>query len=583
MPDSGQAGPSRQIGEPAPEPLRVAPPGPRPGADPAEVVGGFLRAGAASDADQVVARSFLVGAAITGWRPAQGVLVYPDDAWVKVAVRGKTSPVRVDVQTPVQATIDAQGRYAQAPPGTTAHATFTVLRTAGTWRVSAVDEAFGSWLPTFALDRTTSALPVTYIAADSMTLVPDLRWFAGPRQGLATALVRQLLSGPPAYLGSAVRTGFPRGTALAVDAVPTTDGVAQVDLSAQALAATPEMRSMMWAQLVSTLGRLQSVTDVQLTVGGAPFQVPGVTSTSVYGDTRFQDDVPVRADPLVLTGDRLDRVDPVGGGLSPGAARLANGTQLQAVSVGPGGSPVVGVGAPTGGHGSGRTQLLRLRAGSPPAVLLDGTSLVDPVVDMTGALWSADLALPGQLQVVPAAAVRAAPPAAPTATTRTATPAPASATVAAATQLRPAWLAGRTIRSFDVSRDGTRLAVVSSGPGGVRRVDVAGVVRGVAGRPLALAPRLQVGLALTDVIDVAWVDRSTLAVLGRSGRTPTRPFEVVIGGPATPLPRVAGAVSLAAGDGPRAIYVVTAAGRVVARSGAGWVDVGPGRSVSIGQ
>lgn len=555
MPESGQAGPGREVGEVVPE-LLVAPAGPRPGAGPAEIVGGFLRAGAASDIDHAVARSFLTGPVVRSWSPSHDVVIFPDDSSLQVTVRGERSPVRVDVRTPVQATIDAQGRYTEAAPGTTAHAVFTVVQTADGWRVSVLDAAFGSWLPRYELDRTYSALQVAFVATGTHNLVPDVRWFPGPRPGLATALIRQLLLGPPRYLARAVTTGFPPGTTLAVDAVPTTDGVAQVDLSSQALSATPTMRQMMWAQLASTLRRLPTVADLQLTAAGAPFKVPGVTGTSVYGDFGFRDDVRVTGEPVILTGDRLAWVDPVSGLLSGAGPRLPSGEGLRAVSVGAQATVVVGV------DGAGR-RALRLRPGS-RTVLLTGTSWVRPVIDSTGALWEADTAQPGRLFVLGSAALHAPGP------------------TGAAVQLAPTWLARRTVRSVDVSRDGSRVVVVSTGADGVGRADVAGIVRRPDGEPAALAAPLEVARSLREVDDAVWADRTALVVLGRRPTDPVATaYEVVVGGASSALPPVKGAVSVAAGDGLRAVYVVTSSGEVLGRSGVGWAKVGPGRSVSV--
>lgn len=557
MPNSGPAGPGREVGEVVPE-LLVAPAGPRPGAGPAEVVAGFLRAGAASDVDHAVARSFLAGSVARSWSPTHDIVVFPDDSSLKVTARGERSPVRVDVSTPVQATIDAQGRYTEAAPGTSARAVFTVVEARGAWRISELDSAFGSWLPRYELDRTYSALQVPFVATGTHNLVPDVRWFPGPRPGLATALVRQLLLGPPRYLAGAVSTGFPPGTTLAVDAVPTTDGVAQVDLSAQALGATPAMRQLMWAQLASTLRRLPTVADLQLTVAGAPFKVPGVTGNSVYGDIGFRDDVRVTGEPVVLTDDRLAWVDPVTGRLSSAGPKLPPAQGLRSVSVGAQAAVVVGV------DDAGR-RVLRLRPGPGRVVLLTGTSWVRPVIDSTGALWEADASQPGRLSVLGSAALSAPRP-------------------GGVIALAPAWLARRTIRSVDVSRDGSRLVVVSVGRDGAARADVAGIVRRPDGDPVALASPREVARSLSHVEDAVWADRTALVVLGRRPTDKvTTVYQVVVGGASTALPPVKGAVAVAAGDGLRAVYVITSSGQVLGRSGVGWAGVGPGRSVSVAQ
>lgn len=556
LPDSGQAAPGR---DPDPQPergLRVAPLGPRPGADPVETVAGFLRAGAASDDAEVVARSFLTPTAAAGWRPPEQVIVYPDDRVLGLRVMGTGSSVQVRVSAPVTATIDERGRYAEAVPGTTAKATFGLVRTARGWRVSRVDDPFGAWLPTYALPRSFSAYPVTFVAAGTNTLVPDLRWVPGPGPSLATGLLRQLLAGPPDYLQGAVETGFPVGTTLAVDAVPTRGGVAQVELSERALAATPAQRRMLWAQITSTLRRLPSVSQVELSVDGAPFDVPGIDDTSVYADTAFREDVRVGGAAMVLSGSRLLRVEPATGKLAREGTALPGGAEVGQLAMGPGGGPVVAT------DRAGR-RLLWLTAAESTA-LLTGRELAPPAVDRTGAVWTADRAVPGRLLVI--AAGQLAKPR------------------VAATTIEPAWLTGRTVTALDVSRDGSRAVVVSADAKGGQRVDVAGVVRGVAAAPVSLARPQAVARALAQVTDVTWASAGALVVLGRAaGAKVTRAHQVEVGGPSSPLPEVRDPVSVAAGDGTRALYVTTAAGTVLARSGSGWVLIGPGRSVTVPQ
>ena len=115
-----------------------------------------------------------------------------------------------------------------------------------------------------------------------------------------------------------------------------------------------------------------------------------------------------------------------------------------------------------------------------------------------------------------------------------------------------------------------------------RRVDVAGVVRDRSGRPLRLSSTsLAVAQSLDDVRDVAWADRGTLVVLARRGTGPLRPFSASVGGVATALPEVRGAVSVAAGDGLRAVYLTTGSGQVLARSGSGWRVLGTGSAVTV--
>lgn len=564
LPDSGPAGPGRDVAEAPVEPLRVAPAGPRPGAGPQEVVSGFLGAGAGFDDDHAVARSFLAGAAVSSWTPGQKVIVFPDDASLSMAVHGDTSPLQVDVRAPVSATIDSQGRFVQATPGSQAHAVFTLSKDSGQWRISVVDESFGLWLPQYELDRAFSPLRLYFVATGMKALVPDLRWVPGPRPALATALVRQLIAGPPDYLRGAVSSGIPVGTRLAVEAVPTTDGIAQVDLTSTALDASPEQRVALWAQLTATLRQLPSVSGVHITVNGAAFAIPGVGGAAVQDDQGYRDDVRVTGAPIVLSGERLLRVDVGTGTVDERASGSSSGlppaTGVRSVSASP--QATFAVGVSTAG-----TRLLRLRSDGTALVLATGTALVDPTVDARGWTWTADLAAPGRLTVVapvPGADPVALPP-------------------GARRVVEVPWLMGRTVRALDVSRDGARIAVVSTDRDGSVRLDVGGIVRDDTGQPIRLASNLVVGRSLRRPTDVAWGDRTSLVVLALDAKGVVTPYEVVVGGTATALAPAPQVLRVAVGDGLRAVYLTTSTGTVLVRSGDGWRTVGQGRGVTVPQ
>ncbi|WP_460447773.1 LpqB family beta-propeller domain-containing protein, partial [Angustibacter aerolatus] len=556
LPDSGPAGAGVPVDEAAVEPLQAAPQGPRPGAEPDEVVGGFLRAGAGFDNDHAVAREFLAGSVDRSWRPEQATVVYADDTSLTVQRRPGSQPdgsVRVEVRAPVSAVIDDQGAYVQARPGQRAVASFDLQRRDGQWRVSRLDAGFGLWLPRYEVDRAYSPVRLSYVAAGTRVLVPDLRWFGGPRAGLATLMVRQLLTGPPAWLRSALVSGAPRGTRLSVDAVPVTDGVAQVDLTAEVLTASPQQRQQLWAQLVSTLGQLPGVVDVRLTSGGTPVSVPGVEpGVSASTTLGFLDDVRVTGEPLALVGDRFERVDTGSGQLTPGgtASSLPSAAGLAQVGAGPGAAPLVGL-------SEDGTRLLRLR-GQERDRLVSGASLLPPSVDAEGVVWTADQTRPGGVVVTSGVAGDGR-----------------------VDRLSPAWLAGRVVRAIDLSRAGDRIAVVSSAPDGSRRLDVAGIVRTPDRRPVRLTDALQQGRSLTDVRDVAWADRSDLVVLAKAPGGVLRPFQVAVGGLTTAMPLVTSPRAVAAGDGMRAVYVVDGAGQLLTRSGSGWRVLGQARSVTV--
>lgn len=564
LPDAGPAGAGRDVSDAASEPLQAVPEGPRPDAQPAEVVGGFLHAGAGFEDDHAVARTFLTGAAAAGWRPGQRTVVYPDDKQLTVTSTGTGSVRRVVAKAPVWGTVDENGELVLAAAGTTATAGFEVRRVGSGWRITQVGSDFGLWMSRYEFDRTYAALRLVFVAAGTQLLVPDLRWYAGTRAGMPTFLVRELLRGPPPTLRGAVTTGAPPGTTLGVAAVTTSAGVAKVDLSSAALAATPQQRQQLWAQLSVTLRQLPTVSGLDLTVAGAAFPVAGIDGSAGSGtDLGFSEDVQVAGPVLVLSGGRLLQVDPGTGQLTTTrtgrfAANL-DVTGLRSLSAGPESDVLVGVDA------TGR-RLLQIAPSAPRQLLARGLDLATPVVDRAGWGWTADRATTDGILVSPAT------------TSAVAQAGPDQGAV----RLRTPWLSGRRVQALDVSRDGARVAVVSSAADGSRRLDVAGVVRDSAARPVALAAPRGAGQVLVDVRDVSWADRTNLAVLaGRDGAL--RPYQVEVGGLVTALAPVADAASIWAGDGLRAVYLTTVAGRVLVRSGSGWRTLGAGSAVTIPQ
>ena len=362
-----------------------------------------------------------------------------------------------------------------------------------------------------------------------------------------TSLVRLLLDGPSPWLSVAVTTGFPAGTGLAIDAVPVVDGVATVDLTRQALRASEEQRRMLQAQLQATLDDIPEVTGLAITAGRAELTVPaapqGPGAPLTTGPNLLRDP-PVDPLPVLLADGELVRLEagslvPVGpivplAGTDPSYPALSYDGRTYAVLL------------------QGRSRLARLRLGDPapePEIVLEGVDLTPPSFDRHGWLWSAPAAGDG---TVTAVAADGSPQ-----------------------DVAAPWLAGRSIASLRVSRDGARVAVVSSGPDGVR-VDVAAVERTSERVPLRLGEPLPMAPAVRRASAVAWVDEARVLVLGRTAADATPvPYVAVVGGASTPTAATPGALSVAAGNGPRALYVGATGGVLLGRAGRGWVPVGP--------
>jgi hypothetical protein len=508
-------------------PLAYSPPA---DASPTAIVQGFLSASAAGLGDNyAVARQYLTAPARTAWVPGEGVVVYSTAE--NLDFENPQEP-QVSVALPVVATVDADGRYAESPPGAEQDAVFDLVQDAqGQWRITALDNGVLMSQPIF--NSVYRATPLYFLTPAADVLVPEVRWF--PERNAATYAVRALLNGASPWLRDAVRTAFPEGTELAVESVPVdADGTAAVDLSAAVATADVTDRALLKAQLAAVL-ELPGVRQVAVSIAGLPMVEPAPADLprdpSVGTVLRTLRDGRV----LQLDGSELtapDDVPPLG---VPDPHALAWARD---------GNPTVVLSGPD------TLVLAPATVEDPPRTLLTAPGLVEPSVDPLRWVWTGPAQSTGRLTAVQAEGV--------------------------ATEVVVPWLDGRSLRSLRVSRDGVRIAVVSSGPDGVT-VDVAGVVRDGSGTPQRLTERMRVGTRLATATEVVWVDESTVAVLGTSG-TMTGPTVHLVptAGPTRALPAIENAVSIAAGRGERAVYVATEVGGLHSLRGTSWVLVATG-------
>lgn len=521
LPESGPVQPgSTDVSEPGSIALLARLP--NPGDSPEVIVDGFLRAAAAGFTDDfTVAREFLAGPAQAAWNPLAQVLVYSGQAQVE------TSDGDVEVSAPLSGTVDASGRYTEAIPGVTATVDLALAEDDdGEWRIVGLEDGVLLSEPLFRSLFHQAAL--AFVSPDGAALVSETRWY--PRRTVETAAVGGLLAGPSTWLAPGVLTAFPTGTRLTVDAVAVRDGIAQVDLSADALEATPQERSLMQAQLDQTLLPLPRVRQVAVTVRGAPFDARPPSPDLVVDPT-------VGTSPVVLADGLLQRVE--GGSLIP----LEDAGPVTAPSPS---DPALPYGMGTPVVLSAGTSLLTVPAdGAAPTTLLTTPSpLTAPSFDRLGWIWVAQVEGVGVAHAVRPDTTRV--------------------------DVLADWLRGRRVISLRVSREGARAVVVSTAGGGVL-VEVAAVVRNADGTPLALGEPLRIGQRVTSGGPAVWVDQQTVAVLGRTGSTSVDAVVLVpVGGLTTALPAVEGAVGLASGKGDRLLFVSTAAGELFERSGVGW-------------
>ncbi len=580
LPETGPVTDGRRLGDNVGDPVRVFAQGPVDGSDQEAIVRGFIRAADDSDETRATGKSYLAPQSLDLWRPSStDIVVYDSVADIEVKKVGEEA---VDVTIDAIAKVTTDGRYEELPTGTEVKARLGLTKVGGEWRVVLPSTGFGLWLDSNAFDRLYTNRVVFYVTPAGRRLVPDSRWFpSGSR--MATTLSRAQLSAVPDYLKGALVTGVPGGTKLAVNAVPVENGVAQVNLSAQALDADPDDRIAMWAQLSATLGQVAGVSSVALSAEGAPLDLPGggnaVSSASDLGydivvprsfDTallRQKDKLSV-IDPRYIPDDAPDKRPPVST-QSAFTAAIPEGWTRLALSAD--GREVAAVGGDL-------KELSRWQATEAPILVPDfATELTRPTYDPSGFLWVGGVDPAGNARIFVLDSDSAD-----------------AGTVPAA--IAAPWLGGRRVVSLTVAADGARLLIVTTdGSGKDAQLAVTGIVRAANGAPTALARPWVQAQPLTLIRDAVWLDSSSYAVLGRISDTePVRAWLGTIGagvdgirrrGNADPkdsrLAAVPRGTSLTTVGGPRGLIIITDEGSVLARAGATWRKIDEGTDLLV--
>lgn len=521
--------------------------GPRPGDGPTAIVSRFLTASSAGFAsDFSVAREYLTPATAAAWDPTAQVIVFASGA---LTPEFNEAAGKVTYDVPVLATLDASGRMVEAADGTRQSLEFTVRQnSAGEWRISGL--ADGTILAAATFDRLFRPVSLIFSSVDQTTQVPEERWL--PANKAATLAARELVEGPSPWLANAVVTGFPPTSALEVDSVVVSSGIAAVQLTPDS-AGTPTQRALAQEQMRLTLTALPGITNVTLTAGG--LSIGGDGSASLAREPLPGPDAAVFIDGRLGMWDGTDlwTVGKDVGGLPAHSTGLARGYSTARAAWIVGGDALVYSDAIAGGP---TTLVARNADASAPSRTMDvstlyrGTALVSPSIDRHGWIWTAQSQGPSEF-------VAANPGRNPV-------------------TLPVPWLVGSTVQALAVSRDGARIAVLSR-TGGKQVLEVAEVVRGADGVPLTIGDPVQVGADIGPSIDAAWVDNLTVAVLGAAGGgVPSPLWLVAVGGLTTPQTSVTGATSLTARNGERSLIVVDKAGALFTRSGTVWSQVGAG-------
>lgn len=259
--------------------IRVIAAPPSVGASATEIVRGFLEANASLESDHAIARRYLTPEAAGAWDADAATTVYQQSSLKLSEGKDGTITARLAISN----RLDDEGTLDPVDPASTERFTFSLEQVVDgasgipQWRIS--DPAPGILVSDADLRRAYRQYQVHFPSARSSALVPDGRLLPVVGPSLPTALAQRVLGGPAEWLAPGVRTGAPPGTALALGAVPVSNGVAEVELTDEALAATDAQRRDLAAQMTWTLTQLPEVTAVRLRVGGEPYDVPGVPDT----------------------------------------------------------------------------------------------------------------------------------------------------------------------------------------------------------------------------------------------------------------------------------------------------------------
>ena len=551
--------PGLKVDAPPAEPLMRTPNGPRRGADPEEIIRGFMHAGSTSGEGLEVTRSFLTEDQARGWIPDSQTVVYAGTNPRITKVRGKQDSYRVRVR--VLATIDAVGRYTVAPPNLLEDIDFSMTKVEGEWRIDALEEGFGRLLQQDEVDAIFGDYFVHYPAIGWNALVVDRRWF--PQDQLATRIARAQLGNIPEYLADAVSSDT--SARLAVDAVPVRNGVAQVDLDVEAVSGDATVRKRLSAQLVASLMQVPEVSEVAITLSGNALDAgvdEPLTTQEQFGFTdRTQTNTPT------VLARRGTKVVPAEDRISSVTARSIRRARSRFAAI-PESSRLVGL-RPDGKElaviDREQRELSRYRDdGSVVQVSPFAAAMSRPCYDYGGVLWVGGLGL-GREDGRRLWAINA-------------TVDPEDLTEAAPKHVPAPWLEQRFVVAAVVSPEGSRIAVISEARRGTGSIlEVAGVARRANGLPTKTSPEaFRVAADLVEMVDAVWVGESALAVIGRrDDQEEMQPYIVQVGGRVqTMAPRPNMTMVTTTGDH-KDVVLMNDRGRVFERSGGRWQELKP--------
>lgn len=516
LPSGGSVNPGLALGEAPDEPdISFLPSRPQPGATPEQIVEGFVAAATSPAGRWEIARLFLAPDISSSWSPEAGVTIDRPGSR-SVTMVGADAVEMTVAQT---GEVDQTGAFHAADGGSATLGYELEQQEDGEWRISAAPD--GIVLNEQDFRVVFSAYGLMFFDPDWQFLVPDVRWFP-TRQNVATRIAQAIIGGGPSpWLAGAVFSAVTDGIVLKSSAVPVVQGIAQVELGAEALEVDPVVLGRLQRQLQASL-QGTGVAGVELLVDGTELAVEPAQTLSTAIDAR----------PLVqVTGDFGLLGD---GEITPvsGLTGRISALDAEAIAVGRGG---VAAAVLLSGGGAVRVE------GNDVSTVDERAGLIDPTIDPDDTIWTVPASQPSAIRL--------------------------TTSDGDVLEIAGAWPGASQLRAMRVSRDGTRVAAIVT-DAGRDWVEVAGIER-TEGVPVAFGVAERLLRLEGDGVDLAWLDDRTLGVLSE-GTEGTVVTEQVIGGLGSSGTGPSGAVSLAAGPTASSARLLTEDGTLFFRRGTTW-------------
>ena len=401
---------------------------PQEGQSAQEVVTAFLQAMTAYPVRTDVARQFLATDARAGWDPLRKVITYEG--------RGSTtgsSEVKVDLLGAHW--IDGRGTWRGQRGKGDIRLGFPIVQEGDAFRIASAPNAL--IVPDDWFQDHYAPASIYYLDPTARILVPEPVFV--PTDQVAAALVQRLLDEPSPALKDVVRSFVPPGLTLGLSVPVSEDGVATITLEGDPEPLTPEAAKLMVYQFAWTLRQDERVTTFSITIGDQPVTMEGGTSqfSVELGSEYAPHDVQASSLLFRLQGGLLESGDsltsaPVDGPLG----QTQYGVEQVSISL------TAGLAASISGDLTALSlSSVNDQTHSVSQVLRDATRLLTPAWDFADRLWVVDQTTDGaRVSVIDTGRdeKRAIPVDVP-------------------------GISGKRIRTFLVSRDGTRLVAVVKG------------------------------------------------------------------------------------------------------------------------